>query len=193
MCDCAVSLRFSMTYSTQERWSTQTRRWTSLHLLSYANSCSTRTTTSIRTRLRTCDSTPSSRNNAPPMDWVAASGMGIKVALDIWPVRKLRAVLRGTFCVFTGRNCVRTSLEPVSRIGDTARSHPSVFVLAHPLHNQIVTGQLGGERSLQPWRRSTICRRICGLLPQVMQCFPLFRSWTPLGNPRCGYTARISR
>jgi hypothetical protein len=43
LCDCVVSLRFSMTCSAQERSSTQTRRRALRHLRSYAPSCSTLT------------------------------------------------------------------------------------------------------------------------------------------------------
>src|ERR1700676_2069889 len=64
-----------MTYSTQERSSTQTRPWTSLRLLSYAYSCSTRTTPNTRARLRKRDATPSRRSNTLPLDWLAASGI----------------------------------------------------------------------------------------------------------------------
>src|ERR1700692_3165924 len=64
-----------MTFSTRAKSSMQTRRWTWIHLLSYAHSCSTRTTANTQTRLRKRASTPSSRSNAPLMDWLAASGI----------------------------------------------------------------------------------------------------------------------
>jgi hypothetical protein len=66
--DCAVSLRFSMTYSMRARSSMRTRPWTLLRLPIYAYSCSTNTTASIPTRLRKCDATPSSRRDAVPKD-----------------------------------------------------------------------------------------------------------------------------
>src|SRR5260370_42060966 len=62
-----------MTFSTRAKSSTQTRRWTWIHLLSYAHSCSTRATANTQTRLRKRASTPSSRSDAP-MDWLTASG-----------------------------------------------------------------------------------------------------------------------
>jgi len=43
-----------------------------IHLLSYAHSCSTRTTANTQTRLRKRNSTPSSRSNTLPLDWLAA-------------------------------------------------------------------------------------------------------------------------
>src|SRR5260370_41592327 len=85
-----------MTYSTQARSSTATRPWALLHLPSYAHSGSTRTTPNTRARLRKRDATPSRRSNTLPLDWLAASGIGIKVALDVCPGRKLCAGLRGT-------------------------------------------------------------------------------------------------
>src|ERR1700692_832339 len=75
-----------MTYSTQERSSTQTRPWTSLRFLSYAYSCSTRTTPNTRARLRKRDATPSRRSNTLPLDWLAASGSARTIAGPIaWP------------------------------------------------------------------------------------------------------------
>jgi hypothetical protein len=63
----------------------RTRPWTLLRLPIYAYSCSTNTTASIPTRLRKCDATPSSRSDALPVDWLAASGIRRQFAAELPP------------------------------------------------------------------------------------------------------------